>query len=77
MFEVTFQTTLGILSALLLGLIGYRLIEGAFFWIGFIIGQKQAKDKIIEELANRNKVLEERIEGLIGKAPSTKSSPTN
>lgn len=85
MFRLIFDMGLGAACALLLLLLGYRLIEAVFFMIGFQIGKARTPKPTIgidpvllkqgvEEIVA--KILEERVVNPSGGPLNTKPDPT-
>ena len=52
-FVSSFQATLGVVSALLLALLGYRIIESTFYFIGYRFGERKAKEARLRALEEK------------------------
>ena len=52
-FNGSFQIVMGIGAALLVTLLGYRLIESMFYFIGYAFGESKAKEARLRTLEEK------------------------
>lgn len=52
-FTVSFEVVMGVGCALLVTLIGYRLVESIFYFIGYSFGESKAKEARLRALEEK------------------------
>jgi hypothetical protein len=60
-FIDSFQVVMGVGCAVLLTLLGFRLIESIFYFIGYSFGESKAKEARLRALEEKEVTLREKI----------------